>query len=140
LSVESSRYWARRITRRRFTAGAAAAGVLIGSTPIFAACSSGDDDDDDATGSSGASGASRSLSTSGATSSGSTISEFVVANEAEPLDLLPYFGGYGQGLVTRAIYQTLIEPRMTLNSDGSVKVSYEGSLARWPPACWPYSC
>lgn len=55
--------------------------------------------------------------------------EFVVANEIEPLDLLPWFGGYGQALVTRQIYETLAEPRMTLTDDNTVDITLTPVLA-----------
>lgn len=55
--------------------------------------------------------------------------EFVIANEAEPASLLPWFGGYGPGLVTRQIYETLAEPRMELAADGSVSVTWIPVLA-----------
>jgi peptide/nickel transport system substrate-binding protein len=54
---------------------------------------------------------------------------FTIANEAEPVDLLPWFGGYGPGLVTRQIYETLAEPRMTLDADGKVVITLEPVLA-----------
>ncbi len=55
--------------------------------------------------------------------------EFVVANAAEPADLGPWFGGFEQALVTRQIYQTLIEPRLTLAADGSPEWELVGVLA-----------
>ena len=54
---------------------------------------------------------------------------FVVANEMEPLDLLPWFGGYGQALVTRQVYETLAEPRMTLAEDNTVDITLTPVLA-----------
>ena len=55
--------------------------------------------------------------------------EFIVANAAEPPDLLPWFGGFEQALVTRQVYQTLIEPRLTLAADGSPQWEMVGVLA-----------
>lgn len=55
--------------------------------------------------------------------------EFVVANAAEPPDLLPWFSGFEQALVTRQIYQTMIEPRLTLAADGSPQWELVGVLA-----------
>lgn len=68
--------------------------------------------------------------------------DFVVANEMEPLDLLPWFGGYGQGLVTRQLYETLAEPRMTLTPEGTVEIVLVPVLAeRWErpePTRWRF--
>lgn len=56
--------------------------------------------------------------------------EFVVANELEPSDLYPGFGsGYGGALVLRQIYQTLVEPRMTVDEQGGVTVEWVPFLA-----------
>lgn len=55
--------------------------------------------------------------------------EFVIANEVEPTDFLPYFSSYGTVLVTRQIYQPLAEPRLTLNDQGVVDVAYTPVLA-----------
>jgi peptide/nickel transport system substrate-binding protein len=57
---------------------------------------------------------------------------FVVANEAEPASLLPWFGGFGASLVTRQMYETLAEPRMELDANGAVQITFEPVLAeRW---------
>lgn len=55
--------------------------------------------------------------------------EFVVANELEPPDLMPGFAGYGPLLVTRQLYQTLVEPRITLDEAGQILVEEVPSLA-----------
>lgn len=110
-------YWQRRFGRRRFATGVAAMGAIAGLSPIIAACGSDDGDEEGAT-------------VSNTASSGPTITEFVVANEAEPTDLLPFFSSYSQGLVARNIYQTLVEPRMTVKSNGSVDIAYVGVLAK----------
>src|SRR5262245_43259606 len=82
----------------------------------------GDDDDEQ--------GGSASPAAGGATGTAKPIpSEMVIANEAEPDDLLPYFAGFGPGLVMRSIYETLVEVRMGLNPDGSASVAYVPVLA-----------
>ncbi len=58
--------------------------------------------------------------------------EFVVASALEPVDLLPWFAGYDQGLITRQIYQTLVEPRLTINESGTVEVE----LVPWLAESW----
>ena len=45
--------------------------------------------------------------------------EFIFANDSEPGDLGPWFGGFSQGLVTKNIYEPLVEPFLTLNADSS---------------------
>jgi len=55
--------------------------------------------------------------------------EFVVANELEPPDLMPGFAGFGPLLVTRQIYQTLVEPRITIDETGRGVVEEVLSLA-----------
>ncbi len=47
-----------------------------------------------------------------------------VANEAEPASLDPWMRGYGQALVTRQIYEPLVDVRMTL-AEGSDEVVIE---------------
>lgn len=70
------------------------------------------------------------LRLTGATAQAQTAGdEFVIANEAEPASLLPWFGGYGPGLVTKQIYETFAEPRMELADDGSVSVTMVPVLA-----------
>ncbi|MGI8644333.1 MAG: ABC transporter substrate-binding protein, partial [Thermomicrobiales bacterium] len=90
-----------KITRRQL-AGTAAAGFGLSLTPLLQAKAVRFQDDS---------------------------AEFVVANEIEPLDLLPWFGGYGQALVTRQVYETLAEPRMTLTDDNTVDISLIPVLA-----------
>ena len=58
--------------------------------------------------------------------------EFVVACALEPVDLLPWFGGYDQALIMRQIYQTLVEPRLTINANGAVEVE----LTPWLAESW----
>lgn len=48
--------------------------------------------------------------------------ELVIANEAEPSDLGPWFKGFGQVLITRQIYETLAETYMTQDEDGLVTI------------------
>jgi len=69
------------------------------------------------------------LTTNAAVATGTTPEEFVVANEAEPSDLFPWFGGFGQGLVTRQVYQTLVEPRLFVGVNGEISWEVAGVLA-----------
>lgn len=118
--MESSNYWKKRIGRRGLMQGVAATGAAAGLASVLVACGSDEAEDEPA------------ASTTSSASSGklADLTEFVVANEAEPADLLPYFGGYPQGLVTRAIYQTLVEPRMILNSKGGADINLVPVLAK----------
>lgn len=52
-----------------------------------------------------------------------------VANETEPTALDPWMRGYAQTLVTRQIYEPLVDIRMTLGDDGSVTVEEVPVLA-----------
>ncbi len=109
---------AKGLSRRRLLGSAAGVGLVAA---VAAACG-GDDDDD------------RSSPTAGSPAAVSPTarplpSEFVVANEAEPDDLLPYFSGFGAGLVMRSLYETLVEVRMSLKADGSASVEYVPMLA-----------
>jgi glutathione transport system substrate-binding protein len=117
--MDSNHYWTKQIARRRVLKGAAALTGAAGLGAVLAACGRDGDDGEPTT-----------TPSSGASAAPLNISEFVVANEAEPTDMLPYFGGYGAGLVSRAIYETLFEPRMTLTPDGRVDISYTGVLAK----------
>ena len=107
------------LSRRRMLGSAAGVGLVAA---VAAACG-GDDDDDD-----------RNSPTAGSATAVSPTarplpSEFVVANEAEPDDLLPYFSGFGAMLVMRSLYETLVEVRMSLKADGSASVEYVPMLA-----------
>lgn len=62
-------------------------------------------------------------------SAGQTSDEIVIANEAEPADLSPWFKGFGHVLVTRQLYETLVEPRMTQLEDGTVDIEWVPVLA-----------
>jgi peptide/nickel transport system substrate-binding protein len=55
--------------------------------------------------------------------------ELIIANEAEPGDLYPWFKGFGHGLVVRQVYETLVEPRMSLDDNGVVAIDYLPKLA-----------
>jgi peptide/nickel transport system substrate-binding protein len=112
----------RGVTRRRMLAtGGAAVGVAF-----LAACGGGDDGSLPA-GQSPA--ASDTAAARGAATAASFPSEFVVANEAEPSDLGPYIGGYSTWLVTAQVYETLAEPRLTINQQGFVDVGFTPHLA-----------
>lgn len=69
--------------------------------------------------------------------------EFVIANEAEPASLLPWFGGFGSALVTRQVYESLAEPRMEQAADGSVTITWVPVLAesweRVDPVTWHFT-
>lgn len=105
------------VTRRAALHGGVLAGLGIAGLALFG-CS---EDESDAASTPGA--------TSTASATGTTPSELVIANEAEPSDLFPWFGGFGQGLVTRQVYQTFVEPRLTLGAAGEVKWDVVGVLA-----------
>lgn len=123
MTEPEQRLLTRRLSRRRLLGTGAVGGVLL-----FTACNSPD----------------RAGMTGGAEGGRSERlpEEFVVANETEPADLLPWFGGYGAGLVTRQIYQTLAEPRLTLDSSGAVQVTEVPVLAstweRVEPTRWRF--
>ncbi|MGE0601882.1 MAG: ABC transporter substrate-binding protein [Dehalococcoidia bacterium] len=109
------------ITRRRLIGGAAS---LAAVAAIGAAC--GGDDDDDSPQATSPAG---STAVAANPTSKAIPSELVVANEAEPDDLLPYFSGFGAGLVMRSMYETLVEVRMALKPDGSADITYVPMLA-----------
>lgn len=111
-----TREFTRALTRRKVL-GAAAGATALAITGI--ACGSDDDDDDEET-----------QTVSSATPTARPVpSELVVANEAEPDDLLPYFSGFGAGLVMRSLYETLVEVRMSASADGSAAITYVPVLA-----------
>lgn len=102
------------------------AGAALAATAALGAC--GDDDDDDASPAAGTTNAPAGSPASAAKIPG----EFVVANEAEPDDLLPYFGGFSQALVMRMVYETLFEVRMSAGSGGAAEIKHVPALAeRW---------
>lgn len=72
-----------------------------------------------------------------------TPSELVIANEAEPTDLMPYVSGFAGWLVDRGIYETLAENRTTITPNGVVEVVWAPRLAvRWErvdPTRWRFS-
>jgi peptide/nickel transport system substrate-binding protein len=55
--------------------------------------------------------------------------ELVIANETEPSDLYPWLKGFGHALVARQIYETLAEPRLSLDAEGHVVIDYMPKLA-----------
>lgn len=54
---------------------------------------------------------------------------FVIANDAEPGDLSPWFGGFSQGLVTKQVCEPLVEPFLRLDSSGQPDWEVRGVLA-----------
>ncbi|WP_322797059.1 ABC transporter substrate-binding protein [Tepidiforma sp.] len=113
-----------RLTRRRLLASSAAGAALI----ALPACS-GDDDD---TGTPPAGAASPTPTSARAASPTTTPSELIIAGDAEPDDLLPFFSGFSQAIVLRSLYETLFEVRMTPWADRGADVQYVPMLAeRW---------
>ena len=102
--------------------------AMVASGTLLAACGSEDAEDDDAVGASGAGPAA--VTNTITSSSGSIPDEFVFANEREPSDLLPgWGGGFGPATVLRALYQPLINPRISLDDNGFVISEMEMVLA-----------
>lgn len=70
------------------------------------------------------------------------VAELVIANEAEPPDLLPFVSGFGGWLIDRGIYETLAENRITISSDGIAQNNWVPRLAvRWErpePTRWRF--
>ena len=120
-----------RVSRRRFISGAGLAGLGLAGVALVG-CSE-DEESTTATATSAASAASSATTvpTSSATPVAGTQlpDEFIFANDSEPGDLGPWFGGFSQGLVTKNIYEPLVEPFLTLNADGSPHWELRGALA-----------
>jgi len=118
-------FFERSLTRRQALGAAAGAGSIATATLLLGGC--GDDDDTAPAETTTAPG------TTTATSTTRTVpDELVVANEAEPDDLSPYFGSFAWALVNRQVYETLAEVRMRLTPAGVVAVDYVPMLAeRW---------
>lgn len=115
------------LSRRKVLQYMVAGGATITTSGLLlAACG----DDDEAPLASGGNVAQAASDDASQTDAPPTPDEFIVANEMEPTDLYPGFGGgYGGALVIRQIYQTLVEPRMTLNDQGVVQVEWVPQLA-----------
>jgi peptide/nickel transport system substrate-binding protein len=67
--------------------------------------------------------------------------ELVITMEREPVDLMPFFGGFDQVIAMRAINETLVHVTMRQAGDsGRATVSYDGMLAEsWQhpePTVW----
>jgi peptide/nickel transport system substrate-binding protein len=60
-----------------------------------------------------------------AVAQGADLSLLNVANETEPPSLDPWLRGYGQTLVTRQVYEPLVDIRMTLGEEGSSTATVE---------------
>lgn len=118
------------VTRRRLLSGAGLAAAGLAGVALTGC---GDDDDDDTEATAAPSTATTQAAASPSTAAKADVpEEFVVANEAEPADLMPMFGGFGAALVTRAIYETMVRVRMTAQPDGTVKTEYLPILAeKW---------
>jgi peptide/nickel transport system substrate-binding protein len=56
---------------------------------------------------------------------GADLSLLNVANETEPAALDPWLRGYGQTLLTRQVYEPLVDIRMTLGEEGSSTATIE---------------
>lgn len=109
-----------------------AGGMAVAASGLLAACGE-EDHAGTGSGASSGSGASPTATSTTAASAPTTPAlpeEFIVANELEPSDLFPAFGGgYGGALSIRQIYQTLVEPRMSMADDGTVTVEWTPILA-----------
>ncbi len=110
--------------------------ALLGATTASAAglalTGCGGDDDESAATATPAAGTDTSPATQASPTRAPRPSEFVVANEAEPDDLLPYFSGFAQVLVLRNVYETLFEVRLEAAPDGSATLKYVPMLAeKW---------
>lgn len=128
------------LSRRGFLRVAAAGAVSLSAAGLLAACGDdavGEEDDPDSSSGSDAQALAQAPPTqplaeseSSETAVGGDLpAEFIVANIAEPTDLLPWFGGYETGLITRQIYQTLVEPRLTVNDQGVAETELVPQLA-----------
>lgn len=150
-----------RLSRRRVMQITAAVGASMLAGGLLAAC--GEDNDDDDANAASAAGAGQQADAPTATAAESDDEDttepqtdaaeesapsdsgegFVVANTSEPADLLPWFGGYETGLITRQIYQTLVEPRMTIGESGVASVEMTPQLAEaWElvePTRWRFN-
>lgn len=124
-----------RVSRRRLLSGAGVAGLgVLGAALV--GCSE-DEETATATATAAASGGSGgAAATSAAATSSSTPvagtqlpAEFVFANDAEPGDLGPWFANFSTGLVTKNIYEPLVEPFLMLNPDGTPHWEVRGVLA-----------
>jgi peptide/nickel transport system substrate-binding protein len=109
----------------------------------------GDDDDGEPTATStptstpeGSTTTGPQASAAGDASGSSLPDEFIVANEGEPPDLLPWFSNFASGLITRQVYQTLWEPRLTL-VDGQPNWEFVPVLAesfeQTSPTTWQFA-
>jgi|GEM_PF-2204714 len=132
-----------RVSRRRLLSGAGITGLGLAGAALIG-CSE-DEASFTATPTASASGASGASATTAAVTSTSTPvagtqlpDEFVFANDAEPGDLGPWFGGFSAGLVTKNIYEPLVEPFLTLNADGTPHWEIRGVLAESFEAVTPF--
>ncbi len=132
------------ISRRRVLGGATAMSAGLASLAL-AGCGS-DEDDADATATSAPSGGTRQPSPATSAASPTTKAlpeEFIFAGEREPADMLPFFAGFDQATIMRAMNETMVHVKMTdPQKNGQAVVSYEGVLAQaWEhpdPTTWVF--
>lgn len=126
-----------RVSRRRFLSVTGLTGLGLAGAALVG-CGEDDDADTPSSTDSGSSASATGTASASATTVASSATpvagtempaEFVFANDAEPGDLGPWFGGFSQGLVTKNIYEPLVEPFLTLNEDGTPNWTIRGALA-----------
>lgn len=128
-------------SRRRVLGGASLTAAGLASM-AFAGCGSDEENDPSpTTAPSGGTQPTTATAPSATPSEESYPEEFVFAGEREPADLMPFFGGFDQAVILRAINQTFVHVKMTDPSGtGQAQVSYEGILAKsWEnpePTTW----
>lgn len=116
-------------------------GSGIAVSAAFVAACGGNDDDTSSRQTEGTTVAGSAAGTAGAARQ-ALPAELVVANELEPADLGPYHGGYPAQLVTRQVYEALVQVRMTLDATGAAKLTPVAYLAeswqRVEPLRWRF--
>ncbi len=99
------------VSRRAAMRGGLLAGLGLAGAALLGC---GDDEEESEGSEASATAPGASPSSSVAAGSSALPDEFVLANESEPADLLPWFANFGSALVTRQVYQTMWEPRLTV--------------------------
>lgn len=112
----------RQFDRRRFLGGAGVLGAGLAATAVVG-CS--DDDDDAEAG--GETPTTRAAA--GETPTSSAPEELIIAMQAEPDDLMPFYGGFDQMIALRAVNETLMNVVMTERPGGGADVAFEPVLA-----------